>query len=297
MTFFNMFRAPYLDEDDGVNLGGGGTSTDTTGQQTTTQITDTTVQDGQQQSQQEQMFKLKYNHEEREIPYSQAVELAQKGMNYDKAVERAKQEARDAWISEQGYAWNGKQIKTEAEYRQALQERELETKIRSQYSNVPDEIVNELIANRRFREESLAEKKAREESERKSQEEKDFMSLRDSMYEEFYQEFPDYTTEEKLKSIPKEIWAEADKWLKTGGKEGRRLVDALTRHNFKNLQTQQLNQNANEKNADSSTGSVKNNGKLPQGFISKEDFEANKRNQQWMNTNYDSLVSSMKHWK
>lgn len=40
-----------------------------------------------------QAIKVKYNHEEMELPYEEAVVHIQKGMNYDKAVERAKREA------------------------------------------------------------------------------------------------------------------------------------------------------------------------------------------------------------
>jgi hypothetical protein len=247
-------------------------------------------------------IKVKYNHQEIEVPYEEAITHIQKGMNFDKAVERARQEAaqeaaqkaRDAVIAEMGYEWKGKRITTEAEYRQALQEKEIEDRLKSQYSNLPDEIVNEILENRRFREETLAEKKAREEAERKAQEEKDFAARRDSMFDEFIQEFPEYDTEEKWQSLPKEVWADADKWLKTGGREGRRLADALARHNLKQLTAQQQAAQANQANADSSTGSVKGQGNAGTFFtreqvanMSREDIRAN----------YAAIKESEKRWK
>jgi len=247
MTFFNMFRQPYLDGDDGANLGGGGTPTEPTGQQTDTQTADTTLQDGGQQTQTQQpqippAIKVKFNHEEREIPYEEAVTHIQKGMNYEKAVERARQEARDSWIAEQGYEWKGKPIKTEAEYKQALQEQEMENKIRAQYSNVPDEIVNELLEGKRFREQYQTEKQT---SEQKAAEQK--------MYADFLEAYPDIKPEE----IPAEVWKEV--------KEGKNLTDAYVRYENKRLkdemskyQQQQQTQQANDKNAVTSTGAVKN---------------------------------------
>ena len=135
-----------------------------------------------------QSIKVKFNHRELELPYDEAITHIQKGMNYEKAVERARQEAaqqaRDSWIEEQGYAWKDKPIKTEAEYKQALQEQELENKIRSQYQNVPDEIVDELLESRKFREQFQSQQKA-------TKEQQDFTTRRDSMYEEYLSEFPE----------------------------------------------------------------------------------------------------------
>ena len=84
-----------------------------------------------EQTPEPQSIRVKYNHQELDLPYEEAVQHIQKGMNYDKAVERARQEARDSWIADQGYEWKGKPIKTEAEYQSALKEQELEQRIRS----------------------------------------------------------------------------------------------------------------------------------------------------------------------
>lgn len=113
---------------------------------------------------QPQKVKIKFNHEERELDIEEAATLAQKGLNYEKAVERARQEAaqaaRDAVIAEMGYSWNGKPITTEAEYRQAKAEQELIQKYQDR--DLPEEVIKELIENRRDREERAREKAAKE---------------------------------------------------------------------------------------------------------------------------------------
>lgn len=112
---------------------------------------------------------IKYNKEERLLTVEEAAELAQKGMNYDKAVERAKQEARDAYIAEQGHEWNGKKITTEAEYKQAIMERDLMQKYQDQ--GLPDEVVQELVENRKFREQYQS---SQQEAETKQKQKADF---------------------------------------------------------------------------------------------------------------------------
>lgn len=280
---FKLFRTPYLDEDDGVNLGGGGDPIDQpidpidplesdppTEPPADPAPTDPPV------DQLPQSIKVKFNHQELELPYDEAVTHIQKGMVFDKAVERARQEAaqqaRDSWIAEQGYEWKGRPIKTEAEYREALQEQELENRIRAQYANVPDDIVNELLEGKRFREQFQNQQKTIEEQNRKAQAEQDFNVRRDSMYDEFLSEFPDYDTEEKWANIPKEVWADSEKWLATGGREGRRLADGLTRHNWQQSIAQQQANDANQANAAASTGSVKTQG-IPKGTLTEEMVE------------------------
>lgn len=53
---------------------------------------------------------------------------------------------------------------------------------------------------------------------------------------------------------------------------------------------------ANKANAASSTGSVTGQGNVPQGFITKETFEMNKKNQKWIMDNYEQLEKDSKKW-
>ena len=123
-------------------------------------------------------LKLKYNSEELEIDEDKARELAQKGMNYDKAIERAKQESLDEYIASQNYEWNGNPIKTKSEYDQAMAEQELINKYKGQ--DLPEEVIKELVESKKFRDQYQNEK---QQNESKSKQEKDM--------QEFIEAFPD----------------------------------------------------------------------------------------------------------
>lgn len=182
--------------------------------------------------------------------------LEKERQRYESEREKVSQQARDAYIAEQGYVWNGKPITTEAEFQQAMKEQELIEQYQSR--GIPDEVVSELVESKKFREEYTAKERAYMEAQAKTQAEAELKARTNAMYEEFLNEFPDQNTEESWKAIPKEVFAEADKWLKSGGREGRRLADAFIYHQRKaELQQQQIQQ-ANSKNAETSTGSVKN---------------------------------------
>jgi hypothetical protein len=273
------------------------------GEQQETQVTEQveTGDTGQVTTEQqtEQTTQTETTQTEKTFTQSQLDEIVKKRIEKEQTRlenehKTAAQQARDAVIAEMEYVWKGKPIKTEAEYRQALKEKQIEDSLRQQYSNVPDEIVNKLVELDRFREETLAERKTREESERKAQEEKDFATRRDSMYDEFMTEFSEYDTEEKWKGIPKEVWAESEKWLKSGGREGRRLADALTRYNWKQNMAQQKANDANQANADSSTGSVKGQGKTG-SYFTREQVAAMSREE--IRENYAAIKESEKRWK
>lgn len=204
----------------------------------------------------------------------------------------AAQQARDAYIAEQGYTWNGKRITTEAEYREALNEYDLMQKYQNQ--GLPEDVVQELLENRKFREQYQSQQKQIEAQNQQAQAEQDFNTRRDSMYDEFLSEFPDYDTEEKWLNIPKEVWTEADKWLKSGGREGRRLADALMRYNWKQNIAQQQASEANQANAEASTGSVKGQGKSGT-FFTREQVAAMSRDE--IKSNYEAIKESEKRWK
>lgn len=201
----------------------------------TAQVEQTTTQETAQEKQ-ERLFK------QSELDAIIEKRLAKERQRFENEAKTAAQQARDSWIAEQGYEWKGKPIKTEAEYKQALQEQEMENKIRAQYQNVPDEIVNELLEGKRFREQYQTEKQT---AEQKAAEQK--------MYADFLEAYPDIKPED----IPVDVWKEV--------KAGRNLTDAYVRYENKRLkdemskyQQQQQTQQANDKNAVTSTGAVKN---------------------------------------
>jgi hypothetical protein len=145
--------------------------------------------------------------------------------------------------------------------------------------NIPDEYAKEILENRKFREQYQEEKAEREKQEKEHQ-----------MMAEFLDAYPDVKPED----IPVEVWVEVNK--------GRNLLDAYVSYENKRLkeemakfQQQQQVQQANEKNAASSTGSAKSSGATG-GYISREQFEANKHDINWVRKNLSILEESRKHW-
>jgi hypothetical protein len=150
--------------------------------------------------------------------------------------------------------------------------------------NIPEEYAREMLENRKLREEYMAEKQAKEQGERQQK-----------MYQEFFEAYPEFNDPKKANEIPAEVWKEV--------KQGRSLLDAYARYENKRLkdemtkfQQQQQTQAANQKNAESSTGSVKSPGATG-GYISREQFDANKHDIGWVLKNLKTIEESRKHWK
>jgi len=155
-------------------------------------------------------------------------------------------------------------------------------------NNIPKEYAEKLLKvdeleqwkAQQEREKAQTEKQ-RQEEQRKQQEQQ----YKQQMYAEFLQMYP----EVKPDQIPKEVWQ-----LVTN--QGHRLASAYAIYENKLLKQQYQTQQANFKNAESSTGSVKTQGKTG-GYISREQFDANKGNQNWVMKNLDLIEESRKHWK
>lgn len=209
----------------------------------------------------------------------------------ERVRQEAAQQGRDAWVAEQGYEWNGKRIATEAEYKQALKEKEIRDRYMEQ--GLPEDVIQRLTKVDELEQwrAEVAERETQTRAERESG------ARQNAMYKQFLGDFPEYGSEEAWRNIPKEVFNDAQKWVKTNGLEGRRLSDAMAnflyRQNVKQAQTQTVN----VMNAQASTGSVRGPGVPDGGFIGKETYEQNKGNQDWMMKNYDTLKKSMGRWK
>jgi hypothetical protein len=153
-------------------------------------------------------------------------------------TERARQEARDAFVAEQyaGIEWNGKPITTEAELQQALFEQELQNA-----AGAGDIDLNQLIN------EHPDVKAARLHRESQQRQQKIF-----SEWEELQDEYPDISDFSK---IPPEVYALKDQ-------KGISLLDAYNRINIKKIkvQTEQETIRKLNQNAASSPGSVMDDG-------------------------------------
>lgn len=131
----------------------------------------------------EQKIKMTYNGQEMEVSATEAAVLAQKGMNYEKAVERARteaaQEAKDSFIRDMGYSWNGQPITTEAQYKQAMSEQEMINKYKDR--DLPDEVIKELVESKRDREERAQEKQAKQAESKKQEDFNEFFRYFESV--------------------------------------------------------------------------------------------------------------------
>lgn len=125
----------------------------------------------------QQSIKVKFNHEEKEIPMEEAAILAQKGMNYDKVIEKL-----NALQSNPALNFVERQAQrfgmSVDEYIQAVRQSEEQEELNELVQkNVPEEYAKEMLENRKFREQYVAEQQAKATKERKSAEYKDFLNL------------------------------------------------------------------------------------------------------------------------
>lgn len=194
----------------------------------------------------------------------------------ESTAKRVAQEARDTYIKEQGYTWQGKPITTEAEYRQALQEQKWMEQYQSH--DLPEDVVQELVEGKKFREQYQQEKQT---NEQKAKQDADFAA--------FLQTYPDV----KASDIPENVWQEVN--------QGKSLVDAYARHENQLLkqqlaefkQSKQVEQQ-NAENAASSTGSVTGNGSVAPVFFTPD--QVSKMSLEETNKNWAAINESMKKW-
>lgn len=186
------------------------------------------------------------------------------------------QAARDALIAELNMVWNGKPIKTEAEYREALREKEIMDSLSNQ--NLPPEVVEEIIEGRRFREQF-----------QQMQRERSLQERIDNDLREFAEYYPDV----KLEEIPEDVY-------QLCGQKGLSLLDAYNRleapRQIAKLKQAIEVKETNDKNANNSPGSVTGQGKMPSDFISQEIFEANKADRGWVIKNLSAITKSLPKW-
>jgi hypothetical protein len=202
----------------------------------------------------------------------------------EKARREAAQEARDSWIAEQGYEWKGKSIKTEAEYKQALKEKELEEKIHSQYSNVPDEIVNELLEGKRFRDQYQTEQ---QEKERKTAEEK-AKAEHNAKIQRECAEFDKLFKEENGQAfdwVNGKFPVEVEKMVVD---QGYSLDYAYSRYLLDSKRSAQQTQQANQANSAASTGSAKAGG-VQHDVINEETINTHANDTVWMMRNFNRV--------
>lgn len=176
-----------------------------------------------------QALKVKYNKEEMEIPFDEAIPLVQKGLNYDKTLERLQALESDPRLSfvEELARDQGMEVN---EYLDAVKQfREQERINELVQQGISEELAQEMLENKKFREQIEAERKAREEEEQKNAE-----------FQEFFDTYRDLNSKEFVPNqdtIPDEVWQ--------ANESGVPLKYAYMEHQMKQLQSklQVLQQN------------------------------------------------------
>jgi hypothetical protein len=174
---------------------------------------------------------------------------------------RAEQEAIDKFIANQGYVFDGKPIKTKAEYDEAMRiNQERERRAALEEKGIDPTIVDEYVNN------NPTVKEAREALNKQKQEQ--FSQKNKVEFLEYFRNNNNRDFDPGKDSIPNEVWELSEAYEKSNGKEGKSLVDAYMRHEnsilrkkLQDIEKGTKTQEINSVNAATSTGSVTGNGK------------------------------------
>ncbi len=229
--------------------------------------------------------KARFNHEPvKPESIDDVITNYQKGLNYDSIYNKYTELQNNPAI---GFVDNLAKINgmTVDQYIQAANKELERQKLNELVSkNIPQELAQEMLQNRKFREQYQTEHQQLEMQKKKETE-----------YQEFLKAYPEFMDPAKANGIPMEVWQMAN--------QGISLVDAYTRYENQQLKNQltkftqsQQTQQKNKVNAESSTGSIQGQEAVPNEYISKEEFEKNRNNQSWLYNHYDALKKSMNKW-
>jgi hypothetical protein len=186
-----------------------------------------------EQPEQTPFLKVKYNKEEMELDEERARELAQKGLNYDKTIERLQALESDPRLSfiEDLAQQHGM---TPDEYIEAVQQQREQSRIDELVSQgISEEVAQELLESRRDREERKREKEAKAEEEKKNAE-----------FGEFFNYFREANGREYVPNqdaIPENVWESVN--------QGVPLKFAYMAHENSQLRTQLSTLKQNQSNA------------------------------------------------
>jgi hypothetical protein len=186
-----------------------------------------------EQPEQTPFLKVKYNKEEMELDEERARELAQKGLNYDKTIERLQALESDPRLSfiEDLAQQHGM---TPDEYIEAVQQQREQSRIDELVSQgISEEVAQELLESRRDREERKKEKEAKAEEEKKNAE-----------FGEFFNYFREANGREYVPNqdkIPENVWESVN--------QGVPLKFAYMAHENSQLRTQLSSLKQNQSNA------------------------------------------------
>lgn len=234
----------------------------------------------------EQIFKLKVNHDEVELPYSEMVKLGQKGMDYDRVKSKYEETKPVLSFVEELAQENGMSVQdylnAAREYREAERIRQL----------AESEGISEELAQRLTKLENSDKERQQQESQRQQE------ARKQAEYQEFFEYFEKEngrSFDTAKDSIPDEVWQ--------GVSKGKTLLDAfqaneakVLKDKIRELESKLQIQQTNTANNATSTGSVTGNGATNTDFISQETFNNNKQDRSWIIKNFDRINQSRKSW-
>lgn len=187
--------------------------------------------------------KVKYNGQEIELSLEELITNAQKGMNYDHVkAERDKFVGKEDAISELEYYANQSGM-TVAEYTKSLREAREQSEVDNLIAEGNTEAsAKELIRLKNLESKVLAEKAAKDADEAKSAQKK-------ADADKDYNTFLDLYKDVDLKTIPQEVWDNANKL--------NSLVTAYQQYELTQLKKENEALKTNQSNKEKSVGSVK----------------------------------------
>lgn len=198
------------------------------------------------QEQKSDTLQIEYMHQKREISREEAVQLAQKGMDYDRIREKwddAKETV--AFIDEQAKAAGMDRkafinyLRTEAKKSQGMSEEEAQRAVELENREAAVQL-REAEEQQRVADEQAQQNAVDAEKER-----------RDADFRRFAAKYPDLKVESITEAIP-------DVWERVG--KGESLVEIWQEHEINRLKTEQAAEEQNAKNAGRSTGSMASSG-------------------------------------
>lgn len=143
-------------------------------------------------------IKVKYNKEEIEIPYEEAVPLIQKGLNYDKIQERLQALESDPRLSfvEELAQEQGMDVNEFIEAYKKWREQEQLNQLIQQ--NIPEELAQEILETRKLRAQIEEERKVKEQQEKENEEFANFF--------DYFREANGRDFDASKDQIPQEVW-------------------------------------------------------------------------------------------
>lgn len=223
-----------------------GVATQEPAQQSAEEEQGNTQESAPNQEQKSDTVQIEYMHQKREISREEAVQLAQKGMDYDRIREKwddAKETV--AFIDEQAKAAGMDRkafinyLRTEAKKSQGMSEEEAQRAVELENREAAVQL-REAEEQQRVADEQAQQNAVDAEKER-----------RDADFRRFAAKYPDLKVESITEAIP-------DVWERVG--KGESLVEIWQEHEINRLKTEQAAEEQNAKNAGRSTGSMASSG-------------------------------------